>query len=103
MPLPRPCFNHSLATTVFDAEAAVIDDCKSDSVCLLLENSRSMDILTPGIAKISQVIRDKIKLGNLRRVSAFEEVNVLKLCEESTITFHHARTFPSEQGNLPLK
>jgi hypothetical protein len=60
MPLPRPCFNHSLATTIFDAEAAVIDDCESDSVCLLLENSCLMDILTLGMAKISQAIRDKI-------------------------------------------
>ena len=94
MPSPRPCFSHYLATTVFDAEAAVIDNCELDSVCLLLENSHLMDILMPGMAKISRAIRDEIGKS---------EVDVLKLCEESTITFHHVRTFPSEQGNLPLK
>ena len=60
MPLPRPCFSHSLTTTVFDAAVAVIDDHKSDSMCLLLENSHSTDILMSGMAKISQAITDKI-------------------------------------------
>lgn len=60
MPLLRPCFSHSLATTVFDAEAAVIEDRESDNVCLLLENSHSTDILTPGMARMSWAMRDKI-------------------------------------------
>ena len=76
MPLPRPSLSHSLATTVFDTEVAVIEDHESDSV--LLENRRSTDIPTPG-----------------------EEVSVLKLCEESTITFHHAGTIISIRTREP--
>jgi hypothetical protein len=60
MPSPKPRFSHSLATTVFDADAAVIEDRESDKVCLLLENSRSTEILTPGMARMSRAMRDRI-------------------------------------------
>src|SRR5882762_11266498 len=50
-------FNHSFTTTVFDADSAVVDDHKSERVCLLLENNCSTDILTPGIDRTSRTIR----------------------------------------------
>ena len=93
MPLPRPCFSHSLATTVFDAEAAVIDNHKSDSVCLLLENSHSTDILTPIMAKISRATRDRIGKSAacfcIWRSQCFEvmwrEYHYLPPCEDISI------------------
>jgi hypothetical protein len=56
MPLPRPYFSHSLATTVFDTEVAVIDDREW----------------------LKYLERQGTELKNLQHVSAFEEVNVLK-------------------------
>ena len=57
---PKPFFNHSFITTVFEAVIAVNDEWVSERVCLLLEKSHLTDILTPGMARMSLVIRAKI-------------------------------------------
>jgi hypothetical protein len=50
---PKPFFNHSYVTTVFRVDIAVKEEQVFKRVYLLLEESRSTDILTPGMAKIS--------------------------------------------------
>ena len=57
---PKPFFNHSFITTVFEADIAVNDERVSERVCLLLEKSRSTDILMPGMARMSLAIQAKI-------------------------------------------
>ena len=83
---------------VFDAESAVIAERESDNVCLLLEKSRSTEILTPGTAKTSQVSTGKSTACIWRAVVSGNN----KTCEISH-TFHHLSTSPSRHGYVPLK
>lgn len=52
-------------TILLDAEMACKEERVSETVCLLLEKSRSTETLTPGIARISLAMRDK--MGNIRQ------------------------------------
>ena len=54
--------------TVFEADIAVNDEWVSERVCLLLEKSRSTDILTPGMARMSLAILEQygLRLGSLQ-------------------------------------
>jgi hypothetical protein len=56
-PSPSPAFNHSLVMMSTDAVSAVIHDRASDRVCFKPEKSRSTEMLTPGMARISRATR----------------------------------------------
>jgi hypothetical protein len=57
---PYPLFSNSFETMVIAAVRAAIDERESDRVCLLLKKSRSTAMLTPGIARTSRAMRDKM-------------------------------------------
>jgi hypothetical protein len=57
IPTPKPFFSHSFTTTVFDADLAVKEEQESESVCLLLKNSYSTEMLTPRMARTSQAMQ----------------------------------------------
>ena len=56
-PSASPDFNHSFVMMSTDAVSAVIDDRASDRVCFKLEKSRSTEMLTPGMARLSRATR----------------------------------------------
>ena len=59
--IAKPALRNSFFNTVAVVVAAAMEDQASDMVCLLLEKSHLTTILTPAIARMRRVIRERVR------------------------------------------